>query len=496
MSLPLIAGNEHDERLRANVHPEGHVNPTPEGRYNLVVLGAGTAGLVAAMGAAGLGAKVALVERGLLGGDCLNVGCVPSKGVLHAGRVAHGIRSASQAGIEAGELRIDFPAVMDRMRAERARISKADAVSRCRDAGVDVYLGEAAFASEEAVSVAGRTLTFDRCVIATGGRAAAPKIDGLDGVEYLTNENVFNLTAAPASLGVVGGGAIGCELAQAFARLGVPVTLFQKGPRLLPKELADAGRIVEESLRADGVTVVLDADVQSVRESGEGIELTVGGRKHAFAKLLVAVGRAPNVESLNLPAAGVEYDPKKGVHTDDRLQTSNGSVFASGDVTSQYKFTHAADALSRIALKNALFFGRQKASDLVIPWCTYTDPEVARVGVDSESAEQPTDVYRVEMADVDRAILEGDDSGFAEVVCEKGGDRILGATLVSAHAGETIPVIVLAMTAGIGLGKLASVIHPYPTQAEVFKKIADRYNRTRLTPTVSKLMSGWFRWKR
>ena len=581
----MLPHDEHNARLLDHVHPPTWVNPTPAARYNLVVIGAGTAGLVTAAGAAGLGAKVALIERDLMGGDCLNVGCVPSKALISAARAAVSVRRAREFGVSdaateterraatavsspqlCGErarvrgldeeqtshtgadsspsprpstlnpqplgeepltlalspqgrgegTRIDFSGVMERVRRLRADIAPNDSAARFQGLGVDVFLGEGRFTGPDTIEVAGQTLRFKKAVIATGARASRPDTPGLAEAGYLTNETVFNLTELPARMAVIGGGPIGCELAQAFARLGAQVTLIEKSHQLLGREDEAAARLVQASLERDGVRVLLDAVVERVTservashvpiaEEGEGnrqkrlvvrdgaemIEVTVD-------EILVAAGRTPNVEGLNLETVGVEFNAR-GVVVNDRMQTTNPRIFAAGDVCSPFKFTHAADFMARVVIQNSLFFGRAKASALVIPWCTYTSPEVAHVGLTERvAAEQGMEVraFVQDFRHVDRAILEGSTDGFVKILVKSGTDRIVGATIVADHAGEMIGEIVLAMKHRIGLGRLATTIHPYPTVAEAIRKCGDAYNKTRLTPFVKRLFERWLAWTR
>jgi pyruvate/2-oxoglutarate dehydrogenase complex dihydrolipoamide dehydrogenase (E3) component len=489
----------HNERLVANVHPPDWVNPDPADRYHLVVIGGGTAGLVSAAGAAGLGARVALIERNLMGGDCLNFGCVPSKGVIAAARAWAGARTAQATfGGPAAAGEGDFAAVMERMRALRAEISSHDSAARFRDLGIDVFLGNARFAGPDSIAVGDSTLRFRRAVIATGGRAAALPIPGLADVDYLTNENVFALTELPRSMAVIGAGPIGCELAQSFARFGSRVTLFDIAEHILPREDADAAAVVQHALEADGVDLQLGAAISAVQQRGANkvLRFSVAGeeREVEAAAILVAVGRKPNVEGLGLDVAGVTFDPGRGVEVDDRLRTSNRRVYACGDVASAHQFTHTADAQARIVLQNALFFGRARNSKLVVPWCTYTSPEIAHVGLYAEAArEQGHDVetLTIPMADVDRARLEGRTEGFLRVHHDKG--KVLGATIVAEHAGDLIGEMAVAVTHGISLGQLSATIHPYPTQAEIVRKAGDAYRRGSLTPLVKRLFGAWFR---
>ncbi len=490
MAIPLLPGDPHDEALRANVRPPGWVNPTPAARYQLVVLGAGPAGLVAAAGAAALGAKVALVERDLMGGDCLNVGCVPSKTLLRAARAVAEVRRAKEFGITTADPAIDFAAVMERVRRVRAAISPHDSAERFRRLGVDVFLGEGRFVNEDTVEVNGARLRFVRCLIATGARPVVPDIPGLTESRWFTNETVFTLTDLPRRLLVIGAGPVGCELGQAFARLGSKVTLAARGDRLLPRDDDDAAAMVSAALRADGVGIVPEPP-------------PVAG----FDAVLVAAGRRANVEALNADAAGIQIDVGRGVLVDRFLRTTNPRVFAAGDVVGgglgwgwyrEGRFTHAADAMARLALRNALFPGRESFEPLLVPWCTYTDPEVAGVGPWGSVPERsrgPGDVFRTDLSQLDRGATDGA-AGFVKVTAAKGTDRVLGATVVGPHAGEIIGAVSLAMANGVGLKQIAGTIFPYPTYTEALKTVADQYNRTRLTPFRARLLRAWLRWFR
>ena len=500
---PLHPWDEHNRRLQGQVHPSDWVNPTPSGRYNLVVIGGGTAGLVTAAGAAGLGAKVALIERHLLGGDCLNIGCVPSKALLRSARAAAAVREAGAFGVRVeGDATVDFPAVMTRLRRLRADLSPHDSAARFRELGVEVYLGDGRFTGADTIEVGGRTLHFARAAIATGARAAAPDIPGLASVPYLTNETVFSLTELPRRLAVIGAGPIGCELAQGFARFGADVVLLESAAGILPREDREAAAVLRAALERDGVRILRDGRDLSVARGDGGIRwqlATAGREQEGIADaLLVAVGRAPNVEGLGLEAAGVAYD-RKGVRVDERLRTTNPKIYACGDVCSRFKFTHAADFMARIVIQNALFGGRRRVSELVIPWCTYTAPEVAQVGLTVEQARADgiaIDTFTLPLDRVDRAILDGEENGFVRVHVRRGTDRIVGATVVAAHAGDLIGELSLAMTAKIGLRGIGAAIHPYPTQAEAIRKLGDLYGRTRLTPFVKRLFRGWLAWRR
>lgn len=490
--------DSHNQALAANVHPTGWQNPTPSPFYDLVVIGAGTAGLICAAGAAGLGARTALIEKDLMGGDCLNVGCVPSKALLRASRAAADTRDLQDFGIRlSGDIQIDFAITMERLRKLRAGISEHDSAARFKGLGVDVFLGAGTFASARSITVAGQSLKFRHAVIATGARAAIPNVPGLSDIRYYTNETIFTLTSLPKRLAIIGGGPIGCELAQAFARLGSAVTILTKGGAIIPREDPDAAALISAALQRDGVEIVAGARITSASQNELHTTLAVktqGTTREVMADaVLVATGRAPNVQSLNLAGAGVKFDARSGVAVDDYLRTTNPRIYAAGDVCSNLKFTHAADAMARIVIQNALFFGRKKASDLVIPWCTYTDPEVAHVGIDAAAAATlgaAFDTVKILLGDIDRAVLNSQTDGFLKLHVMKKTGQIAGATLVAPHAGEMISEITLAMTAGISLGKIGSVIHPYPTESEIIKRAADTYNRRRLTPQTRRLLSG------
>jgi pyruvate/2-oxoglutarate dehydrogenase complex dihydrolipoamide dehydrogenase (E3) component len=494
----------HNIELVSNVHPADWKNPEPVSRYNLVVIGAGTAGLVTAAGAAGLGAKVALVERHLLGGDCLNVGCVPSKSIIRSSRVVADVRDAYQHGLRnSNHIEIDFSAVMERMRRLRAKISHHDSAKRFQELGVDVFLGEGRFLSSDTVEVDGKKLRFKKAVIATGSRPVVPPVDGLMGAGFLTNETVFSLTERPRRLAVIGGGPIGCELAQAFRRLGSDVVLFHNASHILNREDEDAAEILQQVFIRDGIRLILGCKTKRVERinGNKVIHIECQGKEETIRvdEILVGTGRAPEVEGLNLDAAGVRYDKREGVIVNDYLQTTNPNIYAAGDISLKYKFTHTADAAARIVIQNALFGGRKKWSALTIPWTTYTDPEIAHVGMYERDAREKgigVDTFIRQLEEVDRAVADGEEEGFVKVHVKRGTDKILGATIVARHAGEMISEITLAMAGSLGLKTLGNVIHSYPTQAEAIKHVADAYNRTRLTPFIKKLFTRWLAWRR
>jgi len=498
-----IAGDRYDQQLIDNCHPPGWVNPTPARKYNLVVIGAGTAGLVSAAGAAKLGAKVALIERNLMGGDCLNVGCVPSKAIIRAARAVVDSRNGAEFGLHSNsQPEINFAAAMERMRRLRAEISAHDSVDRFRKLGVDVYIGNGRFIGASTIEIDGTRLEFSRAIIATGARAAELPIAGLADAGYYTNETIFTFTELPRRMVVIGAGPVGCELAQCFQRFGCQVTVITDGAQILPKEDHDAAAVLRQRLSREGVRIITSGIIQQVSSNGSGKRVSVAtdGTTHEVEcdAILVSVGRKPNLEGLELDIAAVDYT-SQGVVVDNRLRTTNPRVYAAGDVCSRYKFTHAADAMARIVIANALFLARRKVTDLVIPWCTYTDPEVAHVGYyEKEARAAGFNVATIteSLTDVDRAVLDGEEEGFARVHYDNKTGRILGGTLVARHAGEMINELTLAMVAKQSVSVLSSTIHSYPTQAEVWRKIGDGYMFTKLTPTVKKVFERWLMWRR
>ena len=497
----------HNAKLLDAVHPKEWVDPTAKPAYNLVVIGAGAGGLVSAAGAAGVGARVALIESHLLGGDCLNVGCVPSKALLRCAKAAAAVRSASSFGVKVdGEVNVDFGYIMERMRRLRAEIAPVDSAQRYTEQlGVDVFMGRAKFVDKSTIEVNGQKLNFAKAVVATGGTAAIPNIPGLSEAPYLTNATIFNLTELPARLGVIGAGPIGLELAQAFQRFGTQVTVFSRSDKILPKEDPDAAKIIEAALRKDGIVFEYFARYKRVENGNGGNAVTVvledgdSERPLGFDGLLVATGRKPAVKNMGLEDAGIQFDERLGVKVNNRLQTTNPNVYAVGDVAGKYQFTHMADFMARLVIRNALFFGRDNVSDLLVPWATYTDPEIAHVGLypkDLEAQNIDYATFTREFDDVDRTIVDGETEGFVKIHVKKGTDQILGATIVGSHAGDMISEITVAMQGGMGLGKLASVIHPYPTAAEAVRQCGDAYNRERLTPTVKRVFNRLMALKR
>jgi pyruvate/2-oxoglutarate dehydrogenase complex dihydrolipoamide dehydrogenase (E3) component len=501
MTVTILPADQFNQTLLSRVHPPDWVNPTPAPLYDLVVIGAGTAGLVIAAGAAGLGIglKIALIEKHLMGGDCLNVGCVPSKCLIAAARIVGEMQSADRFGIQVSAPQVDFAAVMARMRRLRSEISENDSVERFQALGIDVFLGAGRFIDSHCIGVDDHILNFKKAAIATGARAGRPNVPGLEEAGFLTNETVFSLTECPKRLAVVGGGPIGCELAQAFHRLGAQVTLLHKNPQLLDKEDPDAAQIIQQQFSQEGIPVEVGMELQKVVISPEGkiLHFQQNGLSKTLIvdEILVGAGRQPNIEGLNLEGIGIQTDARRGVIVNDYLQTSQPHIYAAGDICMDWKFTHAADFAARIVIKNALFspFGlsKSKLSDLVMPWVTFTSPEVAHVGLDAKLAAAQKIMINtivVPFSKVDRAIADGAEEGFIKVLLKAGSDEILGATIVAPHAGEMISEVTLAITQKIGLSKLASVIHPYPTQADAIRKAADAYRKTLLTSRTKTLL--------
>lgn len=508
----ILPSDEYAHDLVANVHPANWVNPEPTGRYNIVVIGAGPAGLSTAVSAASLGAKVALIEKHLMGGDSLHVACVPSKGVTRAARAWADVRNAREFGlhIPAG-VKYDFGAVMARMRKLQARISQHAAAQRYTKLGVDVYVGSARFLGAETIHVDGaagsRILNFARAAVCTGSRAATPSIPGLQEAGYLTTETVFSLRELPQRIAVLGAGTIGCELAQAFARFGSQVSLLDTTHGIMPNEDRDAADIVEKRMLRDGVTLLCCAKNLKVHKTDHGKRLTLDSHDRRFdvtvEEILVGIGRTPNVEKIGLEAVGVDYD-KNGIKVNARLQTQNPHIYAAGDVCSHDKFTHAADAMANIVIQNALFphplhVGYATVDDLVMPWCTFTEPEIAHVGMYEQEAVQKgfeVETYTYKLDEVDRAILDGEEEGFARVHIQKGTSKILGATIVAANAGDLIGEFTLAMKTGVGAKAIAGTIYPYPTQAEVNKNVVNLWRKAHLMPGTQSFLTKLFAWMR
>lgn len=492
--------DKYNRELIQNVHPEDWINPSPAEKYDLVVIGAGTAGLISALGGAQLGARTALIERRLLGGDCLNFGCVPSKALISASRWIYDCHHVETFGGLSCGIQVDFPGIMERMRRLRTEISIHDSAERLKKEGIDVFLGNAKFAAEDSVLVDGKMLYFSKAVIATGASPFVPPIEGLKESGFVTNETVFSMAKRPEHLLVLGGGPLGCELAQVFRRFHSEVTIVQLEDQFLPREDKDAAGILHEQFVKEGIKIHFGATLSNVKTNDDIKICRIKKDNKEFNvevdEILVATGRAPNVMDLELEQAGVEYDKKKGIKVDNHLMTTNSSILSCGDVCLNYKFTHVADATARIAIQNALTPLKGKKSDLVIPWCTYTDPEIAHTGLYKHQAEEEgieIDTYMKPFEEIDRSILESETEGFVKVHVKKGTDRILGATIVGRGAGDMISSLTMAITNGIGLKKIAKTIFPYPTKAEAVRKVTDEYQSSRLSPRIRKVLKWWIK---
>jgi pyruvate/2-oxoglutarate dehydrogenase complex dihydrolipoamide dehydrogenase (E3) component len=490
------------ERLDS-VRPPGWTNPEPADRYDLVIIGGGPGGVAAANAATSLGAKVAIVERALFGGDCLNVGCVPSKAIIRSSRLFAEMCNALRYGAEQpqcvpGDIETNFATVMHRMRRLRVRVSRGFDVRLLTTAGADVFFGDACFAGPDRATVGGATLRFKKALIATGSRASVPSIPGLEAAGYYTNENVFDLDVLPKRLLVIGGGPLGCELAQAFCRLGAKTTIVQDLPLFLPKEERDAAQILSEAFTRDGLEVRLNTTVKEVRVEGGAIvaDMIDSGYRSTVTVdvILTGVGRLPNVAGMNLESAGVEFDPVTGIRVDDYLRTTNRRIYAAGDVCLEHRYTHTAETTARIAVHNALVLGRQRWSERIVPWCTFTDPEIAHVGLSARDAFDrgiPITTFTILLHEVSRAIVDSEDVGFVKIHVRDGTDRIVGATIVARHAGEMISEVTTAIVGGIGMRTLSNIMHASPTQAGAIKAAADAYCRAQITPTITARFRRW-----
>jgi pyruvate/2-oxoglutarate dehydrogenase complex dihydrolipoamide dehydrogenase (E3) component/uncharacterized membrane protein YdjX (TVP38/TMEM64 family) len=482
----------------------GHTKPRAFD-YNLVVIGAGSAGLVTAYIAAAVKAKVALIEKHRMGGDCLNTGCVPSKALIRSARLVAEARSASRFGLEDTELRVDFARVMERVQSVVRTIEPHDSVERYTGLGVEVVQGEARVVSPWEVMVDGRRLSARSIVIATGARPLVPPLPGIDQVDYLTSDTLWSLRELPRKLVVLGGGPIGAELAQCFARLGSRVTIVEMAPRLLPREDEDAATEVTARFRAEGLEIATGHRALRVEKDADGHRLVCEhqGAEVAlpFDRLLVALGRRANVEGFGLEELGVALNDNNTIAVDPLLRTNFPNIFACGDVAGPYQFTHVAAHQAWFASVNGLLapFWSFRADYRVIPWATFTEPEVARVGLSEDEARArniPYEVTRYDIGDLDRAIADGAAHGFVKVLTRPGKDRILGATVVGAEAGNLVAEFVLAMKHGLGLNKLLGTIHIYPTMMEANKYAAGNWKRAHAPQAALRFAQRLFAWRR
>jgi pyruvate/2-oxoglutarate dehydrogenase complex dihydrolipoamide dehydrogenase (E3) component len=461
--------------------------------FDIVVIGGGSGGLVVAAGGSTLGAKVALVEKHKLGGDCLWYGCVPSKSLIKSARIAYEMRNADHWALAPADPQPDLARVMERVRGVIAGIEPFDSPERFRGLGVDVIFGEGGFVASDAFEVGGRRLTAKTFVIATGSRPAVPPIPGIEDVPYLTNETVFDLREQVPSLLVVGSGPIGCELAQAFRRLGSEVTVVDMASRILPREDPDLAEVVHRQHLKEGIRYHFDAAIVRATGTRGAIGLTIKGkdgveRVLAGTHLLLAAGRRTNVEGLGLDAAGVRVDDKGRIVVDDKLRTTNPHIHVVGDVAGGLQFTHVAEHHAGVVLRHAIFKLKWTKPSTVIPWATYTDPELARVGLSETEARDKGighRVYRFPFEEIDRARAEGETEGFAKIVTDPAG-KLLGAAIVGAHAGELIAEYALALTHGMKAKAISGTIHTYPTLASISRRVADQRMKEGLTPTSKK----------
>ncbi|MDE5080507.1 MAG: mercuric reductase [Trichodesmium sp. St18_bin1] len=468
-------------------------------KYDIVIIGGGSAGLVVASAAAQLKAKVALVERNKLGGDCLWFGCVPSKSLIHASRVAYQVKNAARFGIYTEPPEIEFAKVTGHVQQVIANIQPHDSPERFRGLGVEVIFGEGKFIDKKTFEVDGQQLTARAFVIATGSRPAIPSVEGLHSADFLTNEKVFDLKERPNSLVIIGAGPIGCELGQAFSRLGSNVTIISSKSHILPKEEPEAALVVQKQFESEGINILKEVRAEKVEVVDGKKQVTAGGKNIIVDEILVAGGRLPNIESLNLEVAGVEVG-KQGIIVNEKLQTTNSKIYACGDVIGGYQFTHVAGYEAVVALTNALFFPISKVNYRVIPWATFTDPELARVGLTEKQAKErygdDVCVLKQPFSGVDRAQAEAATTGFCKIIT-KGNGEILGAHLVGISAGELIHEIVLAMSHKLPVSALTG-IHVYPTLSEVNSKAGLLLKKQKYAKNLSQqnLLEKFFSWKR
>jgi pyruvate/2-oxoglutarate dehydrogenase complex dihydrolipoamide dehydrogenase (E3) component len=487
IAAPKVKPDDEDVFLR-RVRPEQWQNPVPKGIYDLAILGAGPAGIAAAEEAVRLGARVALIERNRVGGNSLNAGSVPSKAIVKSAGVYAAMHKAEEFGAPMPtEPPLDFAKVMDRMRRVRTRISEHHSVEKLRARGIDIFFDTARFESVESIRVCDAELRFKKALIATGARPKAPlEIPGLERTGYRTSATIFDTDVLPMRLAVIGGGPLGCELAQAFCRLGSHVTIVQNDPKFLPREERDAAEILSRSMARDGVEIRLNTTVVGARKStGAKVLETLNNDVRCDIEadeILLSIGRVPNVEDLGLETAGISIDAKRVIKVDDFLATANPAVYAAGDVCMDLKFTNAAQASARIAVRNALLGTHERQSQLIIPWCTYCDPEIAHIGMhvwEARLRSLPIKSYTVMMHDVDRAITDGSDAGFVKIHVAEGTDRILGATIVASRASELINEMSVVISAGIGMNDLANIVHTYPAESGAIELSALAYVRNR-----------------
>jgi dihydrolipoamide dehydrogenase len=473
--------------------------------YNVIVIGGGSAGLVSSYIAAAIKAKVALIEKHKMGGDCLNTGCVPSKALLRSAKMLSYARRAEEFGFNKTNVDFDFSKVMERVQGVIQAIAPHDSVERYTQLGVDCIEGAAKIVASNRVEVNGKTLTARSIIVATGARPMVPPIPGLDKIDYLTSDTVWNLRERPKRLLVLGGGPIGAEMAQAFSRLGSEVTIVEMAPHLLIREDAEVIELVTNKFQAEGIRVLTNHKAKSFRtENGESVLTCDHSGQDVdipFDKVIIALGRQANVTGFGLEELGVKLSPRKTIEADAFLETNVPGIYVCGDVTGPYQFTHTAAHQAWYASINALLapFKRFKVDYRVIPWTTFTDPEVARVGLNEKDAKAqniPYEVTTYGIDDLDRAIADSEAHGFVKVLTVPGKDRILGVTIVGTHAGDIIPEFILAMKHGLGLNKILGTIHIYPTLGEANKYAAGVWRKAHVPKFGLKLMKIFHVWRR
>jgi len=490
----------HNQKLLNNCHPPMWKNPTnPPEKYNLVAIGGGAGGLVSVAESSRKGAKCAIIEKHLYGGDCLVAGCVPSKALLKCAKIIYNsVVRGKEFGLTVENYNVDFGAIFERMRKIRADISPADSAEKfTKLLGVDVFIGTAIFTGKNTIKIGDQEIKFAKCIIASGGTPTVPNIPGLKNVRFMTNLTFFNQTTRPKRLGVIGCGPIGAELSQAMSLFGSEVHIFNRSAQILGKEDPEAAEVVKGAMEESGCKFYMNSKLQSIEyaadepdENGDRvIKITyeIDGETSTVEvdRLLIATGRKPNVEGFGLDVAGVKYDARGGVEINDFLQTSNPDIYAVGDCCTRYQFTHVSDKMAKIAHNNALFSLKQKFSDLVIPWVTYTHPEVAHVGLYEADCEEKGIAYDKWVAPHkhnDRAICDGETKGFTKILCKKGTDTIIGATVVAESAGDILMGLTVSMTNGVGLEAIGLTIHPYPTVSMTAGGCGNQLLRSKITP--------------